>query len=88
MTKYPDALIAHNPRGVPVAKNMRFTENTIETKPGEGLWKAVTKIPIISAKAAVVDSLEYNRMSIMMAGHDRSSFTVAFFVILFNWSWA
>jgi len=44
ITKYLDALIAHKPGDVPVAKNMRFTENTVDTRLGEGLWKTVTKL--------------------------------------------
>jgi hypothetical protein len=44
MTKYLDALIAHNPEALPVAKEARFTENTVDIKLGEGLWKTASKL--------------------------------------------
>ena len=44
MTKYLDALIAHKPGGLPVSKKVRFTENTVDTKLGEGFWKTASKI--------------------------------------------
>jgi hypothetical protein len=44
MTKYLDALIAHNPKALPVSKEARFTENTVDTKLGEGLWKTASKL--------------------------------------------
>jgi hypothetical protein len=44
MTKYLDAVIAHNPKGLPVAKNVRFTENCVDTKLGEGIWKTASKL--------------------------------------------
>ncbi len=39
VTKYTDALIAHNPGSLPVAANTRFTEDTKELKLGDGIWK-------------------------------------------------
>jgi hypothetical protein len=44
MTKYLEAVIAHNPGGLPVAKNVRFTENCVDAKLGEGIWKTATKL--------------------------------------------
>jgi hypothetical protein len=44
MTKYLDAVIAHNPGGLPIAKNVRFTENCVDTKLGEGIWKTASKL--------------------------------------------
>jgi hypothetical protein len=44
MTKYLDAVIAHKPGDLPVAKNVRFTENCVDTKLGEGIWKTATKL--------------------------------------------
>ncbi len=43
ITKYVDAMVAHNPARLPLAANVRFTEDSQELKPGEGLWKSVTK---------------------------------------------
>jgi hypothetical protein len=44
ITLYLDALIAHKPETLPVSKTMRFTENTVDTKLGEGIWKSETKL--------------------------------------------
>jgi hypothetical protein len=43
ITKYVDAMVAHDPSRLPLATNMRFTEDSQELKLGEGLWKTVTK---------------------------------------------
>ena len=38
LTQYLLAMVAHTPGAVPVAPNMRFTEDTKEMKLGQGLW--------------------------------------------------
>jgi hypothetical protein len=43
ITRYVDAMVAHEPAGLPLAANARFTEDSQDLKPGEGLWKTVTK---------------------------------------------
>ena len=43
ITKYVDAMVAHDPSRLPLAAGARFTEDSQELKLGEGLWKAVTK---------------------------------------------
>ena len=43
ITKYVDAMVAHDPSRLPVAADMRFTEDSQELRLGEGLWKTVTK---------------------------------------------
>ena len=42
LTRYLNALIAHDPRALPLAANVRFTEDTVEKSPGEGLWKTAS----------------------------------------------
>jgi hypothetical protein len=42
ITQYIDALVAHDPSGLPLADNVRFTEDSKALKLGEGLWKSVT----------------------------------------------
>ena len=37
-------MIAHNPATAPVAAEVRFTEDTVEMKLGEGLWKNASKL--------------------------------------------
>lgn len=42
ITMYVDAMVAHSPSQLPLAKDVRFTEDSHELKLGEGLWKTVT----------------------------------------------
>lgn len=44
MTQYLEALVARNPAAAPVAPNVRFTEDTVEKKLGEGLWTTATRL--------------------------------------------
>jgi hypothetical protein len=43
ITKYVDAMIAHDPSRLPLAANVRFTEDSQDLKLGEGLWKTVVR---------------------------------------------
>ncbi|MGH9645700.1 MAG: hypothetical protein ACRD4E_02685 [Bryobacteraceae bacterium] len=43
ITKYVDAMVAHDPSRLPLAAGVRFTEDSKDLKVGEGLWKTVTK---------------------------------------------
>ena len=45
MDQYIDALVRHDPSGLPLSKGVRFTENTEEIKLGEGLWISSSKGP-------------------------------------------
>jgi len=42
---YLAGLVAHDPSIVKFSKDVKFVENTIPMKPGEGLWKTATAIP-------------------------------------------
>ncbi len=44
VTKYLDAMIAHKPDTLPVAANVKFTEDCKEMKLGEGIWKTVSHL--------------------------------------------
>ena len=44
VTQYLDAMIAHNPKALPTAPTMRFTEDTKTMTLGEGLWKNASKL--------------------------------------------
>ena len=44
ITQYLNAMIAHTPGALPVAANVRFTEDTVNMKLGDGLWKQASKI--------------------------------------------
>jgi hypothetical protein len=43
ITKYVDAVLAHDPSRLPLAAGARFTEDSKDLKPGEGLWKTVNR---------------------------------------------
>ena len=42
VTQYVDALVGHDPERMPLAQNVRYTEDANEQKMGEGLWQTVT----------------------------------------------
>jgi hypothetical protein len=44
ITQYLDAMVAHNPSKLSVGSNLRFTEDGVDMKLGEGLWKNASKI--------------------------------------------
>jgi hypothetical protein len=42
VTQYLNAMIAHKPDSLPVASNLKFTEDCREIKLGEGIWKNIS----------------------------------------------
>jgi hypothetical protein len=44
LTRYLDAVVAHKPESLPLAPNVRFTEDSKDLKLGEGVWKTATKL--------------------------------------------
>ena len=42
---YVAALVAHDPRKVPLARDVRMVENIQRIQPGEGLWKSASAVP-------------------------------------------
>ncbi len=43
MNRYLTALDAHDVKQVPLARNARFTENTVALTPGDGFWQTIDK---------------------------------------------
>src|ERR1700733_3990613 len=43
---YLAAMVAHDPSKVALAPDVKFVENTVPMKPGEGLWKTASEGPI------------------------------------------
>ena len=41
---YLEAVVAHDPSRAPLAETFRYTENAIEMRAGEGLWKTATAL--------------------------------------------
>ena len=44
ITTYLEAMVAHDPEKLHTSSRVRFTEDTVEMKLGEGLWKTATKL--------------------------------------------
>jgi len=44
VTKYLNAMAAHDPSRLPLTANVRFTEDSRELRLGEGLWKTVVRM--------------------------------------------
>ncbi len=44
VTRYLDAMVAHNPAALPLSAKVRFTENSEEMRLGEGLWKDASRV--------------------------------------------
>ena len=44
VTAYLNALVAHDASALPVAANVKFTEDNVQKKLGEGLWKTASKL--------------------------------------------
>ena len=44
VTAYLNALVAHDPAALPVAANVKFTEDNVQKKLGEGLWQTASKL--------------------------------------------
>ena len=53
--KFFAALEAHNPSGVPLASNVRYTENGIDVPVGKGVWETAGKMTF---KRGMVDTLK------------------------------
>ena len=73
MTRYLNAMVAHDPSAIPVAPTVKFTEDSKVIKLGEGIWKTVGKlrpyrldfIDVPQGVAAVHTVLEENGMPIL-----------------------
>jgi hypothetical protein len=44
LTTYLNALVAHTPAALPIAANVKFTEDNTQKKLGEGLWRTASKL--------------------------------------------
>ena len=53
---YFAALVAHNPKAVPLANNVKMVENVKRIQPGEGLWKSASSLPNASFKIVIPDT--------------------------------
>jgi hypothetical protein len=44
VVQYLDAMVAHNPSKLPLAKNVKFTEDGVRLEPGDGLWATASGV--------------------------------------------
>jgi hypothetical protein len=42
ITQYLNAMVVHNPTTLPLADRVKFTEDTVEKRLGDGLWKTAS----------------------------------------------
>lgn len=76
MTEFLDSLIANDPSIAPLAVDVRFTEDTIETPIGEGLWATASALgdyrtdflDVRAQTAAVHARIEENGTPVLFAG--------------------
>lgn len=79
MTRYLNALVAHDPRSVPLADKVRFTEDAVEMPVGEGFWKTASKLrpfrtdflDVREGVAAVHAAMEENGAAVLFAARLR-----------------
>ena len=43
VTQYLEALVEHSPAKLPLSGSVKFTENTVQKRPGEGFWQTAAK---------------------------------------------
>jgi hypothetical protein len=75
VTRYLNAVVAHDPKAAPLAGTVKFTEDSMVMKIGDGLWKTASKLrpyrlDIIDTRegvAAVHAVLEENDAPILLA---------------------
>lgn len=74
MDQYLEALVKHDPAGIPLATDVKFVENITPTAIGEGLWKTASKLPT-EFKIYVADPVE-SRIGLMgvMESEDKPVF--------------
>jgi hypothetical protein len=65
ITQYLDAMIAHKPESLSVAANVKYTEDCVEMKLGEGLWKDISRLR--SYRLDILDVREGNAFTYVVA---------------------
>jgi hypothetical protein len=50
LDRYLDAVLAHDAAAAPLAKTFRYTENAVETRPGDGLWATATALGTVQRR--------------------------------------
>ena len=63
MDEYVAALAKHDDNGLPLASNVKFTENTAPLEIGDGLWVGVTEAPS-TFKIYALDPVANTRLAV------------------------
>jgi hypothetical protein len=50
LDQYVTAVLKHDPSAAPLAPGFRYTENALDVKPGEGLWKTATGLGAVQRR--------------------------------------
>jgi hypothetical protein len=73
INQYLEALVKNDPSGLPLANKVKFVENNVELKIGDGTWKTVTGLgkyrhyfaDLAAGQVAVVAVVEENRKKVI-----------------------
>ena len=65
---YFAALVAHNPKGVPLADNIKIVENVKRIKPGDGIWKTASAVPTTDFKIVIPDTVSQQVGGLVVMG--------------------
>jgi hypothetical protein len=65
---YFAALVAHNPKAVPLANNVKMVENVKRIQPGEGLWKTASSLPNADFKIVIPDTVSQQVGGLVILG--------------------
>jgi hypothetical protein len=70
MDKYLTAMVAHDPSKAPFAPNIRYTENTVELKLPDGLWRTSGQL---GKFRLFVDDPEWGQVAVLTTGEENGS---------------
>jgi len=65
---YFAALVAHNPKAIPLASNVKMVENVKRIQPGEGLWKTASSLPKPDFKIVIPDTVSQQVGGLVIMG--------------------
>lgn len=74
LDKYLKALTAHNPAGLPLAENYKFSENNVFLKVGDGLWNTITAMGTGGVRFADVPDGEVGYLDVVQEAKTNSPY--------------
>jgi hypothetical protein len=76
LDKYLKALAAHNPAGLPLAANYKFSENDVFLKVGDGLWNTITAMGTGGVRFADVPDGEVGFLCVVQEAKTNSPYAM------------